>query len=133
VLNLKQLAMYPPPVCRVIARRTVVIDGKRKVVPISSHELAEKSGLSIRRVLWISEQPNWMNIKLADMVAFLTGCELLSVSVWRLKWFLQRSSGKAGGLSHLEHLPDEDRKRVSRNFHNNITSWQADVQRYANT
>jgi hypothetical protein len=132
MINQRQLAMYPPPVCRVIARKIVEVDGHRRVYPISSQEVASKSGLSLKKVLWISEQPTWMDIRLGEIVAFLDGCGLLETPVWRMRWFLRRSVGKAGSFSHLELLPEADRRRVSTNYDKNLTRWLEEVKRFSN-
>ena len=129
VFNLKHLATYTPPVCRVIARRIVDVNGKRRINPISSQDISKVSGLSIRTVFWISEQDTWDSVKLGDAVSFLKGCCLLETPVWRMKWFLSRSIGKSGGCSYLDRLPRDDRIRVSTNFKKHLPLWAENVKK----
>lgn len=118
-----KLRQYPPFVCRVIARRTVVVDGKRSVVPVSAMDISRASGLSIKRVHWISRQVTWGGVTLADAVAFLNGCGLINQPVWRLRWFLVRAAGKPNSLKHLDRLPTEDRRRVCQVYQQHFQEW----------
>lgn len=130
MIDERLLVLYPPPVCRVIARRTVVDGNKRKVVPISSEEIAESSGLPHKRVLWISVQPTWNAVRLGDAVAFMKACQITNRNVWRQRWFLARSIGRQNGLSHLDQLPKVDRQRVSRIFAKNLPQWQESIRSF---
>ena len=118
-----KLRQYPPFVCRVIARRTIVVGGKRSVVPVSAMDIARVSCLSIKRVHWISKQVTWDGVVLADAVAFLRGCDLLSQPVWRLRWFLVRAAGKPNSLKHLDRLPADDRRRVCQVYQQHFRDW----------
>ena len=133
MIDPKAILMYPPFVCRVMARRTVLVDGKRRVVPISSEEISQNSGIPHRRVLWISAQPNWMSVRIGDAIKFLAACGISNRNMWRNRWFLARSVGKAGGLAHLDQLPRVDRQRVSRMFARHLGKWQESLrQSYGN-
>jgi hypothetical protein len=128
MIDPKTLVMYPPFVCRVLARRTVVENGKRKVVPISSEEIAVNAQIPHRRVLWISSQPNWFEVRVGDAIRFMSACGITNRNMWRNRWFLARSIGKAGGFAHLDQLPRVDRQRVSRMFVRHLNKWQESVK-----
>jgi len=123
MIDVGRIVRYPPFICRVIARRTVVVDGKRSVVPVSTTDIAEASGMSVRRVAWISVQSSWDRIPVSDMILFLRGCNLLDQPVWRWRWFLVRVAGRANALQHLDKLPRADRRRVCRAYANLQSGW----------
>lgn len=123
MIDTTRLAEYPPFICRVLARITTKTSGKRTVVPLSSVDIAARSSLSAKKVVWISSQPTWDKVVIGDAVAFLKGCNLLNAPVWRLRWFLVRNHGKERSLQHLDQLPREDRRRVCKTYNELAPLW----------
>lgn len=118
IFDLRILKFYPPFLCRVMARRIVYHRRKGKqvrgVIPITTAEISKESGLDEEHIRWIEGQGSWDLVTVGDAVAFLKGCQLLSLPTGRAKWFLNRLLRHKTPLRHLELLPDEERQRVSR-------------------
>lgn len=123
MIDIQRLAEYPPFICRVLARVTTRTSGKRTVIPLSAADIAMNSGLSIKKVIWISGQANWDKVVIGDAVSFLKGCNLLDAPVWRLRWFLVRNHGREKSLQHLDQLPREDRRRVCKAYKELVPLW----------
>lgn len=128
MIDVARLARYPPFICRVIARKTVVVDGKRSVEPVSTADIVGISGLSAKKVAWISCQPKWDGISVADMIRFLRGCRMLDQPVWRWRWFLTRAAGRPNALQHLDKLPKADRRRVCKAYTQLQAQWLESIQ-----
>jgi hypothetical protein len=93
----------PPPLCRLVARvgRRGMTDGA----------IAERSGLSIQKVVWISCQPDWSTVTVGDMAAFMTGCGVGPENLRHHLRFLRRTAKSANPLSHLR-IPEGSTLRL---------------------
>lgn len=98
----QRLDRFPPVICRLLAKH-------QWGPPLTSREVADRSGLSLYRVDAISTLTSWNEVTVGDMRAFLTGCGLDfqdSKAMNRVHCYLRsRSKNK---FVHLRRSPDRD-------------------------
>ena len=87
----------PPPLCRIVARV-----GRRGM---TDTQIAERSGLTVQKVVWISVQADWSNVTVGDMASFMTGCGVAPGNIRHHLRYLRRTAKSTNSLSHLR-LPE---------------------------
>lgn len=65
---LDRINQFPPNCCRLVARK------KHGTMPMTTEEIAEKSGLSVGAVSEISRRKNWNGMRIEVIVAFSEAC-----------------------------------------------------------
>jgi hypothetical protein len=86
---------FPPPVVRMSAR-----SGRGK--PMTLKEIANKSGLPVGVVSWISQQPEWADEPIWVVDDFLRGCGYEFSDLSKLRKYIRRTSkSKDRPFSHL--------------------------------
>lgn len=67
---MKTLLRFPPRVVRLLAR----VGSNRNVRMLTNREIAQRSGLTERRVRTISSKVSWLSVNVGDMLAYMRGC-----------------------------------------------------------
>ena len=130
MIDERYIVAYPPFIIRMLARRPV--PGKGRITdPVTDKEISKVSGLSVYRVRFIASRPSWDDVTVGHMRRFLAGCGVKVDKLWRERHFLKRAIGRPGGFSHLEKLPDKERKKIARSYSKNVGVWRAAVLRMA--
>lgn len=109
----KLLEEFPACLCRLLARE----NGR----PLSSRELARRSGLTRDRVDYISQTSNWQFIRIGEALRFLKACGVELTSLRRHREFIKRNN-----WGHLEYGPKTYYAKLMRH-------WIESRHAYANT
>lgn len=99
---LERLNRLPPNVCRLLAR-----EPHRAKVPLTTEQIAKRSGLSKQTVLKISKLRSWASVTLQNLERFEFGCGIRPGSEARQLWYLKRTKDKSKtqqGFYHLRRL-----------------------------
>lgn len=80
---LQHVDQIPPALARFCGR----IEGRPKTI----REIISDSGLSYRKVKWISRQPTWSKVKIEDAVRFADACGLDLLRPRRKLFYLRRA------------------------------------------
>lgn len=104
---LRCMRRFPPFLVRLIARHP----GKR-AVPMTSSEIAERSGRSAKWVAVISAKTEWDDVVWRDVMTFLTATGLIERKFSREREYVRRSvlGGAKTMLTHIDRLPKSERQ-----------------------
>lgn len=106
---LAMLDRLPPNICRLVAR-----DHRR---PLTNHQLAERSGLSIKKIVHISRQKSWTNVPVGQVDQFRTACGVTMQNLAAQLYYLRRTFDETATikpLAHLDKLPSKKQRRLLR-------------------
>lgn len=67
----ERLNRFPPIACRLLARRK---DARRRIYPLTTQEIARRSGLTASTVASLAPLPSWDTVPIAQVLAFSKGC-----------------------------------------------------------
>lgn len=101
------LDRLPPNICRLIAR-----DRRR---PLTNDELAARSGLPVKRVVFIAKLKSWARVPVGQVDAFRSACGITPQNQSRHLFYLQRTFNDRvtiRALAHLDKLPARKAKRL---------------------
>lgn len=94
---LEMVDLLPPKVCRLIARR---LDHTR--TPYTLTELAQRSGLSVKRIRWILRRDSFAAVPIGEVDAFRSACGITPRNQWKHECYLRRTySEPKRPLGHL--------------------------------
>lgn len=96
---LQRLDRFPPCLCRVIAR-----DGRGR--PLTSHEIAERGGISRTQVDRISRLTTWATVPIGTADAYLSGCRINPFQMRRHVQFRKRlQDANNPRIAHARNTP----------------------------
>lgn len=96
---LTKMDKLPPNVCRLLAR-----EPKMSKRPLTTEQIAKRSGLSKQTVLKISKLRSWATLSLAQMEAFKFGCGVIPGREAIHRAYLKRTFTFATPLFHIQKL-----------------------------
>lgn len=96
---LERLEIMPPNKVRLLARR-IGPRGRRFPIPLTTDEIATKSGLSIKDVKRISRMNSWLDVSVENMLRFFSGC---GIEPLHLEYPLKHLK-RTDGLKRAAHL-----------------------------
>lgn len=83
-MNLLETAeRIPPYLCRFLARKS---NGQH---PLTTREIAERSGLSKTKVAVLSLKKSWAGVSIDEVQSFSAGCGVNLMNTWAQKNFLK--------------------------------------------
>ena len=91
-----KLDKLPPNLVRLIAR-----DGRRA---LSNRDIANKSGLTLKRVGQISRMETWASLQVAEANAFAEACGVDLINQAKTRKYLMRSPA----MAHLKKASNRD-------------------------
>lgn len=94
---LDHMDKIPPNLCRILARK-----GR---IAMTNKEIADASGLTIKRVGEISRQTSWSKIDVGQASAFAAACGINLINQGQVRKYLMRKEGCR--LVHLEKSPNK--------------------------
>ena len=95
-----------PIECRLAARRSWR-------TPLTMNEIAERSGLTMQKIRWITSQETWERVTIGDASRFRFGCGITPSNESRHIAYLSRTqSNKRGAMAHLDKLKSRPKRRL---------------------
>ena len=93
---IKKLDKLPPNLVRVIAR-----DGR---VALSNKDIADRSGIGVKRVGQISKMTTWRNLQISEAAAFASACGVDLVNQSKTRKYLMRGPA----MAHIKKAVNRD-------------------------
>lgn len=112
---LEELDMFPPILCRILARHS----GQGKYsVPMTIKEISDRSGLGLGRTKWISRLESWATVPVGDAEKFMEGCGVTRDTRLTHRLFLKRQYRTPVPLAFLSQLRSRERRRINKLLEN---------------
>lgn len=127
MFNPRILKTFPPWVVRLMARKKS--DKGHRVVAMSSVDISRASGISVKRVHWISAQASWDEVTVRETMLFSRACGFTYSNIWKQRWFLKRTfDSHKSSLRYVEALRAKERQRISMNVARHWENWIAQLK-----